>query len=148
MKIFFSNIPFIACFYVSVMITSPVIAAEPSANWHQLFPNVPTISLNDIEQRIDELVLVDVRPKFEFERQHRTGVMHMSFSSRMFMIQMEELINNNKNKTIVVYCETGNCIKAYRAVEKCRKENFSNVVLFDINKDMAESGRNKIYSQL
>lgn len=129
-------------------ISASHIAIAGQNAWQNLFTDIPTISLAEIEQRIDEVVLVDVRPKFDYERKHRDGTTHMSFSSRMFMIQMEDLISKNKGKTIVVYCDTKNCIKSYRAVEKCRKEKLDNVVLFDLNKDMAESSQDKIYSQL
>lgn len=138
----------ISFFSFSLLFSVSAFATETSKNWMNLFPNIPSISLAEIEDRTEEVVLVDVRPKFEFERQHREGVKHMSFSSRMFMIQMEDLISQNKGKTIVVYCDADNCIKSYRAVEKCRNENMNNVVLFDLKKDMAESSKDKIYTQL
>lgn len=135
-------------FGFSLVFSSSVFSADVNNDWMNLFPNIPSISLAEIEDRTEEVVLVDVRPKFEFERQHREGVKHMSFSSRMFMIQMEDLISQNKGKTIVVYCDADNCIKSYRAVEKCRNENMNNVVLFDLKKDMVESSKDKIYTQL
>ena len=135
-------------FCFSLVFSTGTFSADINNDWKDLFPNIPSISLSEIEGRMDEVVLVDVRPKFEYENKHREGVKHMSFSSRMFMIQMEDLISQNKGKTIVVYCDADNCIKSYRAVEKCRKEKLDNVVLFDLKKDMAESSKDKIYTQL
>jgi len=135
-------------FGFSLVFSTGVFSADVNNDWMNLFPDIPSISLSEIEGRMDDVVLVDVRPKFEFESNHREGVKHMSFSSRMFMIQMEDLISQNKGKTIVVYCDADNCIKSYRAVEKCRKENMKNVFLFDLKKDMAESSKDKIYTQL
>ena len=66
----------------------------------------------------------------------------------MFMLNMEELIANNEGKKIVIYCDSDNCIKSYRAVEKCQNAKLENVVLFDLNKDMATSSQETIYSQL
>jgi len=143
MKKLFLQAAFVACF----LTVSHASFAERN-DWQNLFTDIPTISLAEIEQRIDDLVLVDVRPKFDYDRKHRKGTTHMSFSSRMFMLQMEDLISKNQGKTIVVYCDTDNCIKSYRAVEKCRQEKLNNVVLFDLNKDMAEASQDKIYSQL
>jgi len=143
MKKLFLQSAFVFCF----LTVSHVSFAERN-DWQHLFTDIPTISLAEIEQRIDEVVLVDVRPKFDYQRKHRKGTTHMSFSSRMFMLQMEDLISKNKGKTIVVYCDAENCIKSYRAVEKCRQQNLDNVVLFDLNKDMDESSEDKIYSQL
>ena len=139
---------FLQSFLVLSILTLSNFAFAERNDWQNLFTDIPTISLSEIEQRIDDIVLVDVRPKFDYDRKHRQGTTHMSFSSRMFMLQMEDLIRKNKDKTIVVYCDTNNCIKSYRAVEKCRKENLNNVVLFDLNKDMAESSQDKIYSRL
>jgi len=135
-------------FVFSLIFSASVFSAGVNNSWMNLFPNIPSITLSEIEERMDKVVLVDVRPKFEYERQHREGVKHMSFSSRMFMIQMEDLIRQNKGKTIVVYCDSDNCIKSYRAVEKCQKENLTNVVLYDLKKDMAQAAQDKIYTQL
>jgi len=136
-------------FFSFVLIFSTgVFSSDINNDWVKLFPDIPSLSLSEIEERKDKVVLVDVRPKFEFDRQHREGAKHISFSSRMFMIQMENLISQNKGKTIVVYCDAGNCIKSYRAVTKCRKENMNNVFLFDMKKDMTESSKDKIYTQL
>ncbi|MCK4711212.1 MAG: rhodanese-like domain-containing protein [Gammaproteobacteria bacterium] len=127
---------------------SSAFAGENQNNWQHLFPNVPSISLAEIENSLDKIVLVDVRAKFHFDQKHKEGAKHMSFSSRMFMLDMENLIEENKGKTIVVYCDTDNCIKSYRAVEKCQNAKLENVVLFDLNTDMAITNQDKIYTQL
>ena len=123
-------------------------AKEGGNTWQSLFPSVPTISQSEIEQHKADLVFVDVRAKFHFDKQHKEGIEHVSFSSRMFMIKMESLIEKNEGKTIVVYCDSNNCIKSYRAVEKCQKAEFKNVVIFDRNEDIAKLKASSVYTQL
>ena len=141
---------FIYPFFIFSLIagSSLAFAGDTQNNWQDLFPNVPSISLNEIEKSQDKIVLVDVRAKFHYDRQHKEGARHLSFSSRMFMLNMEELVANNEGKKIVIYCDSDNCIKSYRAVEKCQNAKLENVVLFDLNKDMATSSQETIYSQL
>ena len=139
------------CFFslVFFLVTSSIaFAADNKNSWQKLFPNIPSITLAEIEKGLDKVVLVDVRAKFDFDRGHKEGARHMSFSSRMFMLNMEGLIEENEGKTIVVYCDTENCIKSYRAVEKCQNAKLENVVLFDLNKDNELTSRETIYSQL
>lgn len=135
-------------FLLSFSLVFNAAQAEQNNPWRDLFKDIPTISKNEIENGPDKIVLVDVRPKFDFDRGHREGAQHMSFSSRMFMIQMEELVKKNKAKTIVVYCDSDNCLKSYRAVEKCQKNKLNNVVLFDLKADMAGANQEKNYSRL
>lgn len=135
-------------FVLIVTGSSIAVAREGGNSWQDLFPGVPVISQEDIEKKASELVFVDVRAKFLFERQHKEGINHISFSSRMFMLEMESLIEKNKGKTIVVYCDSNNCIKSYRAVEKCRKAALNDVVIFDRNEELAKLKEDSIYTQL
>lgn len=136
-------------FFIFVLLGSAESNAREGGNeWQSLFPDVPYISQIEIEQRKDELVFVDVRAKFLFDKSHKEGIQHLSFSSRMFMISMESLVEKNEGKTVVVYCDSDNCIKSYRAVEKCQKANLKNVVIFDRNEDIARLKQSDIYTQL
>ena len=128
--------------------SSSVYATENQNLWRTLFPDTPTITLSEIENRIEDIVLVDVRAKFLFDQGHKEGTRNVSFSSRMFMLKMEDLVEKNQGKTVVVYCDADNCIKSYRAVEKCQQAKMDNVVLFDLNKDVAQSRQDSTYTQL
>lgn len=135
-------------FLLLLVTSSSAFSAEKLYSWKKVFPMLPHISSSELKQKSDQLVLVDVRPKFEFDKKHKAGVQHISFSSRMFMLQMENLIESNKGKTIVVYCQEKNCVKSYRAVNKCQKARLKNVVLFDLQAERGVSEQDAIYSQL
>lgn len=137
-------------YFVLLFVNSSMTMAKEGGNaWQSLFPEVPSISQNEIDAKKDKLVFVDVRAKFLFDKKHKEGINHISFSSRMFMIAMEGLVEKNEGKTVVVYCDSNNCIKSYRAVEKCIKANLGNVVIFDRNEDVAKLDKqNSVYSQL
>jgi rhodanese-related sulfurtransferase len=141
----FTQLSLLAFLFVN---TSLTFAKEGGNAWQSLFPGVPAITQNEIDTKKDELVFVDVRAKFLFDQKHKEGVEHISFSSRMFMISMESLIEKNQGKTIVVYCDSNNCIKSYRAVEKCIKADLKNVVIFDRNEELAKLEQDSVYTQL
>ena len=128
--------------------SSMTMAKEGSNAWQSLFPGVPSITQSEIDAKKDELVFVDVRAKHLFDKKHKEGISHISFSSRMFMISMEGLVEKNAGKTVVVYCDSNNCIKSYRAVEKCVKAKLNNVVIFDRNEEMAKLKQDSVYTQL
>lgn len=130
------------------LIAPTVVAGDSRLDWQDLFTDIPSISKTEMEVRGHELLMVDVRSKFDFDQKHLDGIRHVPFSSRMFMLEMESLREANKDKTIVVYCDTDNCIKSYRAVAKCQQEKIENVVIFDLHKDMQESSQDKMFSSL
>lgn len=135
--------------FVLLFVNSSMTMAKEGGNaWQSLFPGVPSITQSEIDAKKDELVFVDVRTKFLFDKKHKEGINHISFSSRMFMISMEGLVEKNAGKTVVVYCESNNCIKSYRAVEKCVKAKLNNVVVFDRNEEMAKLKQDSVYTQL
>lgn len=121
-------------FFIS-FISFNVSAGGVDTNWRSLFPDVPAITLTDMATNPAKLALVDVRSKFQFDRKHIEGAHNISLTSPTFVIQMLELQEKNKGKTIVVYCGTGNCIKAYRAIEKCKQNGINNVALYDASID-------------
>lgn len=132
-----------------LLVSSSIAVAKEGGNaWQSLFPGVPAITQAEIEAQKSELVFVDVRAKFLFDQKHREGIQHISFSSRMFMISMESLIEKNEGKTVVVYCDSNNCIKSYRAVEKCINADLKNVVIFDRNEELAKLQQDSVYTQL
>lgn len=141
---------FIQLSFLIISVTnSPALFAKEAGNdWKNLFPNVPSISQAEMEAKRNELVLVDVRAKYSFDKQHKEGAKNISFSSRMFMIAIENLIEKNKGKTIVFYCESNNCIKSYLAVEKCLKADLKNIVIFDRNEVVAKNKQQAVYTQL
>ncbi|MDH5516232.1 MAG: rhodanese-like domain-containing protein [Gammaproteobacteria bacterium] len=143
-RLFVNTVPFLLSFIVS----APAFSADKPYSWKNIFPTLPQITAAELKQQQETVVLVDVRPKFEYEQHHKAGVKHISFSSRMFMLQMENLVNSNQGKTIVVYCESTNCVKSYRAVDKCHKAQLKNVVLFDLQEELAAAKQDAIYSQL
>lgn len=135
--------------FVLLFVNSSMTMAKEGGNaWQSLFPNVPSITQSEIDTKKDELVFVDVRAKFLFDKKHKEGINHISFSSRMFMISMEGLVEKNAGKTVVVYCDSNNCIKSYRAVEKCVKAKVGNIVIFDRNEEVAKLKHDSVYTQL
>lgn len=127
---------------VFFFVTSTLALAKEDGNaWQSLFPSVPVITQDEIESNESELVFVDVRAKFLFDQAHKETAQNIPFSSRMFMTAMANLIGKNLGKTIVIYCESNNCIKSYRAVAKCVQADWNNVVIFDRNEELAKRGK-------
>ncbi len=96
----------------------------------QRYPAVPIISIVDLKNSLDDVTVVDVRSKYEFDTLRIKGAINIPLSSKTFVKKMQEL-RMAQNKKIVVYCNGKTCMKSYKATQKCRKNKIQNVIAYD-----------------
>ena len=94
------------------------------------FNDVRIIEIGDLHRKLEDVIVVDVRLRYEFDTLHIKGATNISLSDKKFAARLKEL-RNGQNKTLVLYCNGGTCKKSYKAVCKSRKGGISNVVAFD-----------------
>ncbi len=107
-----------------------VVLAQDEFPGRQRYPAVPFISLTELKQKLQEVVIVDVRSKYEFETLKIKGAINIPLSTRTFIEDMRKL-RAQSQRNIVVYCNGKTCMKSYKATQKCRKNNIKNVVAYD-----------------
>lgn len=97
----------------------------------KLFPAVPIIELDELYKELNNVILVDVRSKYEYQTLRMVDAINIPLASSSFIKKMTDLRKNNPNKAIVVYCNGRTCKKSYKATQKCRNKNIHNVIAFD-----------------
>lgn len=80
------------------------------------YPNVKVIEIEELHARFDQVNIVDVRSKLEFNVVNIVGAKHIPMANIWFEKAVKELAN--ENKPIVFYCNGIECIKSYAAAQR------------------------------
>lgn len=113
-----------------------MVAATHAANTDEfpnrkLFPAVPVISIDNLYKKMDKVIIVDVRSKYEYETINIVKAVNIPVLEPNFLDRMRKLRMDNPNTTIVAYCNGKTCKKSYEAVQKCRNAHITNVIAYD-----------------
>ncbi|MCK4709068.1 MAG: rhodanese-like domain-containing protein [Gammaproteobacteria bacterium] len=121
------------CFMMLCAITGTVIAADADKEFpgRDIYLGTQYIELANLNKQFDNVIIVDVRSKYEFETLRISGAKNISVNSISFIKKMRELRDNNKNKNIIVYCNGKTCMKSYKAASKCKTRGVERVIAFD-----------------
>ncbi len=121
---------------VWVMLIATAIVTGTSAFSKELFPhrvNYPDVQYivrADLEKRYENVVIVDVRSRYEYDTIHVTNALNIPVSKSSFAKRVKELRVRTK-KTIVFYCNGHTCSKSYKATRKAQTAGVKNVLAFD-----------------
>jgi rhodanese-related sulfurtransferase len=106
------------------------VAANEQFPVRELYPNVPTIELEELHGKLEQLVIIDVRSSYEFETLHIKGAQHLSLEDHAFVSTLKNM-RNGDDSAFVFYCNGHTCKKSYAAAQKAQKEKIDNVFAFD-----------------
>ncbi len=95
------------------------------------FPAVPYIELEELHQKRDKVIIVDVRSAYEYDTLRIKGAVNVNVHDSGFLDAMQKLRNDNPDKELVTYCNGRTCNKSYEAVQKCRNIKINNVTAYD-----------------
>lgn len=94
------------------------------------FPEVPVIDLRHLNDKLNDVVVVDARSSYEFETLRIKGALNLPVAAPTFESDLKALANK-VNKPIVFYCNGRTCYKSYIAVKKGLKAGVKNLTAFD-----------------
>lgn len=119
------------CVVVMITLHSQAFALAPKEfPGRDLYPLIPYLEIDDLYNKFDDVVIVDVRSNYEFETLRIKGALNIPLSSITFVQDMRNLRDKDP-RPIVVYCNGKTCMKSYKAVEKCAVNKIDNVHAFD-----------------
>lgn len=95
-----------------------------------LFPAVKVIEIDELHQRFDQVTIIDVRSRYEYDTLHIKGARHVPLSSSDFSEQMTQL-RKQEGKPLVVYCNGRTCRKSYKAATKAADAGIKDAFAFD-----------------
>ncbi|MBI3563505.1 MAG: rhodanese-like domain-containing protein [Gammaproteobacteria bacterium] len=114
-----------------LMATQLWAAGEDEFPGRKFFPAVPYIGLEELYNKRNDVIIVDVRTAYEYETLRIKGAINISVHNASFPDEMQKLRDANPSKLIVTYCNGKTCNKSYEAVQACRNHNIPNVVAYD-----------------
>ena len=95
------------------------------------YPNVKTISTEELKEAYEDSIIVDARSSLEFLVIHIKGAINATLSSPSYITKIKQLRKKHPEKRIVVYCNGFTCSVSYRAVLKAMDNNIENIVAYD-----------------
>lgn len=112
-----------------LLFTLPVKANEEFPV-RSLYPKVPPIELEELRQRLDEVVVFDVRSGYEYDTLHIKNSRHLALNDPDFIPALQQLRKDNSSP-FIFYCNGHTCKKSYNASQKAIRANIDNVYVFD-----------------
>jgi len=106
-------------------------AADKEFPGRDIYLGTKYIEIDAFKNQFDQVIVVDVRSKYEYETLRIKDAKNIPLNSRKFVTQMRELRANNQDKKIVVYCNGKTCMKSYKAASKAKARGITDVVAFD-----------------
>lgn len=115
---------------VSVLTSFYVEAEDSTFPGRKLFFAVPVMELAELYKKIDNVVVVDVRSKFEFDTLQIKGAINIPLADRAFGGRISAIRKTN-DQPIVFYCNGRSCLKSYEAVVQAKTNRVTNLYAFD-----------------
>jgi len=104
-------------------------AAEKEFPYRVRYPDVSIMTTEELGKRYNEVLVIDVRSKYEFETLHVKGAVNVPLKTGFGekMVQLRE----KHNKPFVFYCNGKTCVKSYDAALLAAKARLDNIYAFD-----------------
>ncbi len=108
-------------FLVSMLVAPGVLAAMTAAQladeafpYRKQYLPVDVLSTEELAGRFQQVVVVDVRSRYEFETLHIKGAVNIPLGSKDFVERIRRL-RQETGKPLVFYCNGGTCRQSYHA---------------------------------
>lgn len=114
-----------------ILLGNQVFAAETEFPGRKIYLDTPYITLEQLTQEFEDVIIVDVRSGYEYSTLHIKNSFNVSLNSNNFIQEMRGLRKQQPHKKIITYCNGKSCMKSYKAASKCRTNGIDNVIVFD-----------------
>jgi rhodanese-related sulfurtransferase len=94
------------------------------------FPDIPVYEISQLKSKIDDVVVVDTRSKYEYDTLRIKGSLHIPVAAKTFEEQVQKL-RSKTDKPLVFYCNGRTCYKSYHAVKKAMAVGIQNTYAYD-----------------
>lgn len=116
------------CFSVLLF---PLIALAQTDDFpgRKTYPAIKVLETEQLNDQFDEVIIVDVRSKYEFETLHINNAVNIPLNNSGFTRQVEAL--QAGPRPIVFYCNGHSCYKSYKACTKAKNAGINNIFAYD-----------------
>ncbi|MFW2372359.1 MAG: rhodanese-like domain-containing protein [Gammaproteobacteria bacterium] len=85
----------------------------------EIYPNIPTLSTEQLYQQFDNSIIIDARSSYEYETLRIKNAINIPLGlNNENFIQRIKKIREHSNQAIVFYCNGHSCMKSYKAARK------------------------------
>lgn len=95
------------------------------------YPHLTVISTNELKKEYDQVLVIDVRSKFEFDVMRIRDAKHVPMSNVEFLPKLETVRKKDDARKLVFYCNGRTCEKSYEAGNAASKAGFKNLAVYD-----------------
>ncbi len=133
-----------SCLILSALLAAPASYAETQEKLSRITEaeadvirvknkrdHLPVITIDELRQRFDEIIVVDARSEFEYQTLHIKNALSIPVANRGFEPHILALREKHPDKTIAFYCNGFVCGKSYEATDRALKAGLTNVFTFD-----------------
>lgn len=121
-------------FWTLLLVLSGIVhplanAANEEYPYRVRYPDVSILTTEELGKRINEVLVIDVRSKYEFDTLHVKDAVNVPLTTGFGekMVQLRE----KHNKPFVFYCNGKTCHKSYDAVLLAAKARLDNLYAYD-----------------
>lgn len=112
-------------------IAATTAAADEGFPLRAKFPSVKYVTTDDLVKKYQEMIIVDVRSKIEYDVIHINKAVHVPISTAMFTKDLAKVRDAGGETPIAFYCNGHTCPKSYEAAEQAAGAGFKNVFAYD-----------------
>lgn len=123
------KLPVVLFLAVSAFVYSAISPANEEFPFRARYQSVPIMTTAELGKRFGEVLVIDVRSKYEFETLHIKDAVHAPLTTT-FDNKIAQLRAKHK-KPFVFYCNGKTCLKSYDAVLSAAKANHSDLYAYD-----------------
>ncbi len=105
-----------------------LMADDAAFPLRKLYPQIKTISTQDMITGFDAMRMIDVRSQLEFNVVHMKGAINIPVSRVDFE---KKILALGETKPIVFYCNGLTCAKSYKAAQRMREADYTNILTYD-----------------
>lgn len=118
-------------FFLLFNLIFPVIGYAQSQDYpgRSIYPNAPVWETEQLNKSFDNVTIIDVRSKYEYDTLHINGAINIPLSNRDFILDLNAI--RDPRKPIVFYCNGHTCYKSYKAYLKAKNADIPNTYSYD-----------------
>jgi len=117
------------CLLLTVLLISA--QADDDFPLRAKYPDVQVISVEDLAKDFEQIIVVDVRSKMEFDVAHVNGAKHITLAKASFANDLEAVRSKTDSQPMAFYCNGHTCAKSYKAYKKASEAGFTNILAYD-----------------
>jgi len=114
--------------------TNTKAASKEGFPGRKKYPDIPYITIEQLNSEFDDVITVDARTPLEFETIHITSAVNIPLNLKddAFIKKAKALRTANPGKKIVFYCNGRSCMKSYKAATRAiETAGINNVYSYD-----------------